>query len=192
MIRDWLRDQIEWKCIEYGDFKGKTPGSSYDWVLDIRRALLDPAIAFGVSKLMIEKMRELDPQFNFQVCCREQSPLGMALSLSAKYFGVNLNVILCRKEKRAYGLENRFEGTIEDKVTLIVDEMSNHGRNMQHCFDALMKEGISPATVAMTVVNKSNNDAERDRYLPNDVRVISLFNLNDFDLSIGSKKRSNS
>lgn len=187
-MHQFVRDYILNKCIYKGEFEGKTPGSTYDWIIDIRKALLNPEVAFAVSNLMMEKMAKIDPQFRFQLCCKENSPLGTALSLSARYYGVPLNLILCREERRSYGLYNRFEGEVQNAVAVIVDEMSNHGKSMKQCFDALIEEDIAPASVAFSVINKSNAEEGRDRYLPKDLTVISLFDLNDFDLSIGKKK----
>jgi hypothetical protein len=60
---------------------------------------------------------------------------------------------------------------------------------MAQCLKVLHAENIPVANVAFTIVNKSNkkvHDEARlrsDMYLPKEVTVVSLFDLDDFDLS---------
>lgn len=187
-MHEFVKDYISQNCIYKGEFDGKAPNSKYDWIIDIRSALLNPDVSFAVANLMLERMANIDRQFSFQVCTRENTPLGTALSLSARYFGIPLNVILCRKERRAYGLYNRFEGRPNHFMAMMVDEMSNHGRGLLQCFEALQEEDIPVSSIAFSVINKSNSEDPADRYLPNGIAVLSLFNLDDFGLIIGKKK----
>ena len=131
----FVRDFIDDKCIEKGDMPGKLPGTRYTWMFYLRRALLNPEIAFAISKMFLYHMERLDPKFDFQICGMDTagSPLVTALSLSARYFDVYLNPITCRKERKAYGLLNRFEGVPNHKVAVIMDDLCNSGKSMKIC-----------------------------------------------------------
>lgn len=188
-LKDYVGDFIAKHCIEYGEMPGKLPGTIYEWMFYLRRATLNADASFAISKMFLYHMERLDPQFNFQICGMDSAgvPLITSLSLSARYFDINLNAISCRKERKAYGLLNRFEGTPNNKVAVIMDDLCNSGKSMKICLDALQEEEIPVATVAFSIVNKSNSshqEARRrsDMYLPKEIRVISLFDLDDFGL----------
>ena len=60
---------------------------------------------------------------------------------------------------------------------------------MAQCLNTLTIENIPVANVAFSIVNKSNKDVHNktrlvgDMYLPKEIKVISLFDLDDFDLN---------
>jgi hypothetical protein len=59
---------------------------------------------------------------------------------------------------------------------------------MAQCLNTLTAEDIPVANVAFAIVNKSNEEVHDnfrmigDMYLPKEIKVISLFTLDDFDL----------
>ena len=188
-LKEFAQRFIAKYCIEYGDMPGKMPGSRYTWMFYLRRASLNPDVAFALSKMFLYHMERMDPKFNFQICGMDSAgvPLITALSLSARYFDVYLNAISCRKERKAYGLLNRFEGMPENKLTVIMDDLCNSGKSMKQCLNSLLEENIPVASVAFCIVNKSNKTHSEERrrsdmYLPKEIHVVSLFTLDDFNL----------
>jgi hypothetical protein len=71
----------------------------------------------------------------------------------------------------------------------MVDDLCNSSNWLAQCFHKLSAEDIPVADVAFTIVNKSNKKVheelrlQTDMYLPKEIKVISLFTLDDFDLS---------
>ena len=188
-LKDYVHGFINQMCIEKGRMPGKMPGTTYTWMFYLRRALLNPNVAFAISKMFLYHMERLDPKFQFQICGMDTagSPLVTALSLSARYHDIFLNPIICRKERKAYGLLNRFEGSPQNMLTVIMDDLCNSGKSMKECLNALQEEGLPVANVAFSIVNKSNSTHKEERlrtdmYLPKEISVVSLFNLDDFDL----------
>lgn len=185
---DFVRSYIKDHCVLHGEFESPFPGKPYDWIIQPRKALMNPEVCFIIVTTMLKRLAGMDPQFNFQICTPEESPLGAALSLSARYLNMPVNVVLCKREIDPYGALNQFEGDLQDKTTVIIDEMSNSGKSMKHCFDSLNAEGIYPAAIAMSVISKKNGRGTSDIYLPKEMTVLSLFNLDDFDLTLGKRK----
>jgi orotate phosphoribosyltransferase len=135
-------------------------------------------------------MERLDPKFNFQLTGIETAatPMLAAIPMVGSVMGVDINAFVVRKERKTYGLLNIIEGTPNDKLAIIIDDLCNSSRSMAQCLNALTIENISVANVAFSIVNKSNKDVHNktrlvgDMYLPKEIKVISLFDLDDFDL----------
>jgi len=59
---------------------------------------------------------------------------------------------------------------------------------MAQCLNTLLAEDIPVANIAFAIVNKSNKEVHNktrlagDMYLPKEIKVVSLFDLDDFDL----------
>lgn len=166
------------------------PGSRYTWMFYLRRGLFNPEFAFNLSKMFLARMERLDPDLNFQITGLETAatPLIMALTMTAKYYGDDLNAFIVRKERKEYGLLNRFEGIPNDKMCVIMDDLCNSGRSMAQAYTALLEEDMPIASVAFSIVNKSNKTHSKERqhsdmYLPKGMEVISLFSLDDFNLT---------
>jgi orotate phosphoribosyltransferase len=174
--------------VEHGQFESPNPEVFYDWIIQPRKALMNPDVCFVISKTILQTLAGFDPDLNFQICSPERSPLGPALSLTARYLDLGVNVFLCKDQIEPYTLLNQFEGSVDNKLTVIVDEMSNHGKSMKHCFDSLNNAGIPVASVAMSVISKRNGKNQQDIYLPKGITVLSLFNLDDLNLQLGKKK----
>jgi orotate phosphoribosyltransferase len=136
-------------------------------------------------------MERIDPKFNFQITGLEtaSTPMLASIPIVAKAMEVDINAFVVRKTRKEYGLLNMIEGLPNDKLAVIVDDLCNRSRSMAQCLKVLHAEGIPVANVAFAIVNKSNkevHDKDRlngDMYLPKEIKVISLFDLDDFNLS---------
>jgi orotate phosphoribosyltransferase len=109
-------------------------------------------------------------------------------------FGVNLNAFSIRKEQKTYGLMNWIEGVPNMKPVMLIDDLCNSSASLRKAYDIVNSSHVNeePLKVfdnAFTIVNKSNQQVHSeqrqnsDLYLPKEIKVISLFNLDDFNLS---------
>ena len=189
-LRNYVHSYISEHCIARGDMPGKMPGTRYTWMFYLRNALFNPQVSFSISKMFLYNMERIMPDFNFQVCGMETagSPMVASLTMTAMYYGVDLNGFVCRKTRKEYGLLNQFEGVQNGKLTAIMDDLCNSSRSMRQCLNSLMKEEVPVLNVAFSIINKSNAEHTEERkrtdmYLPKEITVVSLFNLDDFGLS---------
>jgi orotate phosphoribosyltransferase len=191
-LEAWVHHYIDTKCI-VRDTKmpGKQQGSEYTWMFYLRRGLFNQEFLINVGRMFIYHMERIDPKFNFQITGLETAatPMLASIPIVAKAMEVDINAFVVRKTRKEYGLLNIIEGLPNDKLAVMVDDLCNSSRSMAQCLKVLHAENIPVANVAFAIVNKSNkevHDKDRlngDMYLPKNLTVISLFDLDDFDLS---------
>jgi orotate phosphoribosyltransferase len=170
---------------------GKMPGSKYTWMFYLRRGLFNHQFLINVSQMFIYHIERLDPKFNIQLTGLETAatPMLAAIPMVASVMGVDINAFVVRKERKTYGLLNVIEGIPNNKLAIIIDDLCNSSRSMAQCLNTLLAENIPVADIAFVIINKSNKEVHDkvrlagDMYLPKDIKVISLFTLDDFDLN---------
>ena len=170
---------------------GKLPGSRYTWMFYLRNGLFNPEFLISLGQMFIYKMERVDYELNFQITGLETAatPMLAGIPMIAKVMGIDINSFVVRKTRKEYGLLNMVEGIPNDKLAVMVDDLCNSSNSLAQCFHKLSAEDIPVADVAFTIVNKSNKKLheelrfQTDMYLPKEIKVISLFTLDDFDLS---------
>jgi orotate phosphoribosyltransferase len=191
-LRQWVHNYIDTKCIVRDTvMPAKRKGYAYTWMFYLRRGLFDPMFLINVSQMFIYKMERIDPNLDFQISGLETAatPLIVGLSMVSKVMNKDINAFIVRKERKEYGLLNMFEGTPNDKIVVMMDDLCNSSNSLSICLQRLIDEGLMVADVAFTIVNKSNKEVHTekrlntDMYLPDSVQVISLFTLDDFNLT---------
>jgi orotate phosphoribosyltransferase len=192
VLKEWVHHYIDTKCIVRNTkMPGKLPGSTYTWMFYLRRGLFNHQFLINVSQMFIYHMERLDPKFNFQLTGIETAatPMLAAIPMVANVMGVDINAFVVRKDRKTYGLLNIIEGMPNNKLAIIIDDLCNSSRSMAQCLNTLLAEDIPVANVAFTIINKSNkgvHDETRlvgDMHLPKEIKVISLFDLDDFNLN---------
>lgn len=189
-MHHWMKAYIWQKClIRDVVMPAKTPGKLYSWMFYLRRGLFNTEFLGALGLMFTYKMERLDPSFNFQLSGIETAatPMLSALPLLMKPFGINMNAFVVRKEQKTYGLQNWIEGIPNEKPVLMVDDLCNSSNSMERCRKILLQENLQISRWAFVIVNKATkyHSIERhntDMYLPKDIKVISLFNLEDFGL----------
>jgi orotate phosphoribosyltransferase len=191
VLKEWVHNYIDTKCIVRNqEMPGKALGSTYTWMFYLRNGLFNPQFLINISQMFIYHMERLDPKFNFQLTGLETAatPMLAAIPMVANVMGIDMNSFVVRKERKTYGLLNAIEGIPNNKLAVMIDDLCNSSRSMAQCLNTLTVENIPVANVAFAIVNKSNeeiHDENRlvgDIYLPKEIKVISLFTLDDFDL----------
>jgi orotate phosphoribosyltransferase len=191
-LRKWVHNFIDTKCIVRDVvMPAKKKGATYTWMFYLRRGLFNPEFLVNVAQMFIYKLERIDPTLNFQITGLETAatPMLTSIPMVACAFGDDINAFVVRKERKEYGLLNMFEGIPNDKITIILDDLCNSSASMATCFRRLCAEDINVADVAFAIVNKSNKGVHTekrhhsDMYLPPEIKVISLFTLDDFNLS---------
>lgn len=188
---EWVKEYIDTKCIVRDTvMPAKKLGDTYTWMFYLRRGLFNPDFLINVGQMFIYKMERIDPTFNFQITGLETAatPLLASIPMVAKVMGIDINAFVVRKTRKEYGLLNMFEGLPNNQLAVMVDDLCNSSNSMAQCMHKLQAEGVQVANVAFALVNKSNegvHDEQRlntDMYLPPEIKVVSLFTLDDFNL----------
>jgi orotate phosphoribosyltransferase len=191
VLKEWVHNYIDTKCIVRNqEMPGKAPGSTYTWMFYLRNGLFNHQFLINISQMFIYHMERIDPKFNFQLTGLETAatPMLAAIPMVASVMGIDINAFVVRKDRKTYGLLNVIEGVPNNKLAVIIDDLCNSSRSMAQCLNTLTAEDIPVANVAFAIVNKSNEEVHDnfrmigDMYLPKEIKVISLFTLDDFDL----------
>lgn len=173
---------------------GKTPGSQYSWMLYLRNGLFNPEFLSAVSQLFILKIKEKIGHFDFQIAGLEtgSTPMLAGIPLVGREFNIDINAFSIRKNQKQYGLLNWLEGAPNDKPVMIIDDVCNSSKSMKKCYDVCSSSRLSIFNYAFCIVNKSSNKVSNnhyvntDEYLPPNIKIISLFDFNDFNLNTQS------
>lgn len=186
-------DFIQKHCIVKQKMPGKLPGTTYTWMFYLRNGLFNADFLHCVSEMMLYKLYNEIGDFRFQICGAETAgtPLAASLPLVAKSHGIQIGSFVVRKEQKTYGLKNWHEGMVfQDIPYVLVDDLCNSSMSLKHADNICRNHlKIPTSNIAIVLVNKVNKKvhseerAKTDMYLPKEVKVLSLFDLDSFDLS---------
>jgi len=184
-----VREYIDTVCIERNkQMPAKQPGEYYSWMFYLRRATYNHKIMNKIARMFVYKFERIDPTFNFQIAGLETAaaPIVCSIPAVAAEYGLDINAFMVRKNRKDYGLLNLFEGLVNDKPVVMIDDLSNSTWSLGRCFVKLLTEGTSVADKAFVIVSKTNHidKTHIDKFLPQPgPEIVSLYNLNDFGLS---------
>lgn len=188
-----VHEYIQKYCIvKQPGMPGKIPGTTYNWMFYLRNGLFNPDFLQFVSEMMMYRIHKELGDYNFQICGAETAgtPLAAGIPLVAKAHKIPMSGFVVRQEQKKYGLKNWHEGmAFIDIPYVLVDDLCNSSVSLAHA-DNICKQGLglTSANLAIVIVNKVNKEVhseERtrtDMYLPKEVKVLSLFDLDSFDL----------
>lgn len=191
ILEKLVREYIEEHCIVKKKMPGKKPGSTYTWMFYLRNGLFNPQFLLYVSEMMLYKLHEELGNYDFQICGAETAgtPLAASLPLVAHLHQIEMTGFVVRKEQKTYGLQNWHEGiAYEDIPYVLVDDLCNSSSSLKHADNICRGLGMKPKKLAIVLVNKYNKNVhsekrgESDMYLPEDYKVLSLFDLDSFNL----------
>lgn len=190
----WTKQFINDNCIVRDVcLPGKIPDTWYSWMFYLKRGLFHKQFMSAIATMFLYKAeREISKDLDFQITGLETAATPMVACIPIileTYFGKDINGFSIRKEPKEYGLKNIIEGCCNDKPVLMMDDLCNSSISMRKCYDILTAYNLNVLPYAFVIVNKSNKDVhteERmnsDMYLPNNIKVISLYTLDDFGLT---------
>lgn len=191
-IRNWARRYIDEKCIYRGPpIPGKVPGTVYTWQFYLRNGLFKYDFLSAVSQMFIYKIQKEIGHFEFQLAGLESAstPMLAGIPLVSAAMGYDINAFSVRKERKEYGLQNWIEGVPNEKPVMLVDDLCNSQVSMRKAYDIIDAHHLKIFDHAFCIVNKVNKDElskekERtDKHLPKNIKMIYLFDLDDFNLS---------
>jgi orotate phosphoribosyltransferase len=190
-LHQWTKKYIEEKCLIRNRWMpGKIPGTSYTWIFYLRNGLFNHEFLSAVSQMYLYKIKQEVGHFDFQIAGLEtgSTPLLAGIPLISRVFNLDINSFSIRKEQKTYGLLNWIEGIPNEKPVMLIDDLCNSSMSMKQGYDILRKENINVFNYAFTLVNKVNKNVHKeirtrtDMYLPENIKMLYLFDLDDFNL----------
>jgi orotate phosphoribosyltransferase len=202
----WLRNYINDKCIVRGTpMKGKVPGTIYSWCFYLRRGLYNPEFNKHLTVCFLYKIQEEIGHFNFQLGGMETAatPMVTAIPIYAKQLlDLDIHSFVFRKKPKEYALEEPWEGIIKRNVpVLLCDDLANSTMSLKKASDICRSYEIEKMQYAFVIVNKVNRNyydmglseeyysmsdhelrQSHDMYLDKEVNIISLFDMDEFNL----------
>jgi len=167
-LKKYLYDYINDICIERAKPGEKTLISSYDhtrsssWQFYLRRGLFNLEFLSYVGYLFWDKFADEYHKTPFQIAGLETgaTPVTFGILMSAPAFECgDVNCFAIRKDRKKYGLLNRFEGIVKpDLPVLVVDDLCNTKGTIAQSFSFLKEEKIDIFYKAFAIVYKDEND----------------------------------
>ena len=185
-LHAWVKSYIDEKCIIRNTvMPGKLPGTTYTWIFYLRRGLFNHEFLSAVAQMFYYKVEKDIGHFNFQIAGLEtaSTPMLSSFPIIGRIFKKNINAFSIRKEKKEYWLRNWIEGIPNDKPVLLIDDLCNSSNSLLKAKQILENEKLTVLNYAFVLVNKTVHiENTEDKYLKSNIKMISLFNLNDFKL----------
>lgn len=159
------------------------------WLFDFRRLLMNGGAADLVSEIFYEEYIDAYP---FQLCAIEIAGVPLVTSLMTKFFykgHEDTNAFFIRKSRKKSGLMRMIEGEIdENKKIILVDDIMNSGNSFWRQIEVLEELGHRVETV-WSILRFRDLDYYK-RFRNRNIRVKSLFTLNDFTDSLGENVKN--
>jgi len=152
-------------------------GQQADWYIDLRRVLLNGAVARLAGRVMLDLTADLAYEAVGGLTLGAD-PVAAAMMHAAAERGRALNAFIVRKAEKAHGLQRRIEGPdVAGRRVLAVEDTSTTGRSVLTAVEALNEAGADVVGVAVVVDRGARPHVER-RGLP----YLAAFDLADLSL----------
>ena len=188
-IKNWTRNYIDEKCIYRGPpIPGKKPGTTYTWQFYLRNGLFNIDFLSAISQMFVYQIKKEVKNFNFQLAGLEtaSTPMLAGIPLISATMGYEINAFSIRKERKKYGLLNWIEGIPNEKPVMLIDDLCNSQESMSIAHNVVKEHNLKIFDYAFCIVNKTNKTSKEkikaDKYLPKNIKIIYLFDLDDFNL----------
>lgn len=198
--RQFVKDFINELCIyrvkpSEPFLVGKQPGTSYSWQFYLRRGLFNHEFLTAVSEMFLQKVYDEYQTFDIQIAGLEtaSTPMLAGIPLVAARHGLNINAFSIRKNKKEYGLLNWIEGRVNNKPIILIDDLCSSTTSLKKALDVLIEVNLTNILDrAFCIVNKRNvvdkTKPAIDIYLPEEIKVMYLYSLDDFNLTYKADK----
>lgn len=171
-----LLAEIRAKAVIHGEVT-LSSGQRANWYIDLRRVLLDGAVAPIAGRVMLDVTSELTYSAVGGLTLGAD-PVATAMMHAAAGRGQELNAFVVRKEGKAHGLQRRIEGPdVAGQPVLALEDTSTTGASVLTAVDALTEAGAQVVGVAVVLDRGARAEVER-----RGLRYLAAFELADLGL----------
>ncbi len=192
---EWCREYIDRQAIWRADSQnpsipGKAPGSTYIWQFYLRRAIFNPKFSRRLGLLWWDRFLPVMEQREFQIgACHPSGPaIALAIQAAGTELGITCNAFLIRREPKAFGTDNWFDGRVSSAPVLMVDDAAASAPFLL-CAAARVRHKLKlPLHYNwFTIVNKVGRGFNKvnqhtENYLSGE--LVSFFTMNNFCRSV--------
>jgi len=157
-------------------------GNESGWVFDFRSILMRADVLALLSDIFWEKYKTTYP---FQLGCLETAgiPLVTGIACALHNKEKKVNAFFIRKSRKKHGLLNMVEGILSDDRVILVDDIINSGNSFIRQVEVL--EALGKKVEVVFSILQFRDDSFYEYFHKKNIRVESLFMLNDFNDSLG-------
>jgi orotate phosphoribosyltransferase len=168
-------------------------GEKWSWVFVMGNGLYNTEFLFAVSQMFLYQVNKHIGHTNFSIAGLQtgSTPLLSGIPFVAKYnHNLNINSISVRKNKKTSGLKQITDGIIdENKPILMLDTICTTTRSFRTVYNTLKDLNLRVLNTVFTIVNRtpknkiiSHLSLKDEEILPNNFKIISLFDMKEFNL----------
>jgi len=181
-LRNFINDYCIFRCPPGYYLKGIPEGKMYSWQFYLRNAIY---YAPALNEICNQFIPHISDQFQYAAMESAGPPILTALQMKLLSEGRDLCTFGIRKSRKEYGLLNWFEGMPdESKNVVLIDDISNSKTTLARAKMLVESTKVLKVDHALSIVDKKGTG-----YL-DDMKVISLFGIDDFDLTWDSYKNN--
>lgn len=155
-------------------------GAPFKWVLDIRKALLNPEAMVEIAKSFLDAHASMQP---FQLAAVESSGIPMMAAIQAEAWrrGSRLNGLIVRKKRKKHLQQSHIDGVSDGSPAILIDDSLNSGSSLCNAAVKLRDAGIQVSR-AFVVVNFYSKTGIQN-LVSHKILSTSMFDLSDFGLT---------
>jgi len=169
-------------AIQFGEFKLKS-GQTSSIYINLRKIISYPGMLRAISDALWQTVRDRD----FDVICGvpyAALPIATCLSLSQ-----NLPMLLCRKEKKDYGMKQAVEGEFnQGQRCLVIEDVITSGASILETTHELKEGGLKVEDIAV-IIDREQGGV---RKLSSQYQVHTLLTLTDILTTLSNSRLLNS
>ena len=169
--RELIKVLINTGALKYGEFT-LASGKESTYYLDIKKVCGNPNALYTISKDISRIIPTLIHDVDV-VAGIELGGVSIATAVSLNY---RIPMVIVRKKSKNYGIENSFIGEIEDKRSLIVEDVTTTGGSVVEAVEKIRGVGGIVNTV-ITVADRDEGAMENLKAI--DVELIALVDHSD-------------
>ncbi len=160
-------------------------GKPQSWLFDVKGVMLEGHVLEMLAELI---WRTLKPELPFQLCALETAGIALVAGviMQARKDGVEVNGLYMRKSRKKDGLQKIIEGRPNDEKVILLDDATNSGRSLIRQIEALKLVGRKVHAVCSVV--RFRDESFYDYFRESGISMFSLFTLDDFPATGGTKK----
>ncbi len=144
---------FELGAVKFGNFTLKS-GIQSPIYLDLRLTISAPKLLTSIAELMYAKVRNTRPEL---VCGVPYTALPFATAISIQH---NIPMVLCRKERKAYGTGKQIEGIYKpDQQCLLIEDVITSGQSIFETIIPLQQEGLTVQDIVVLVDREQGGKA---------------------------------
>ena len=158
------------------------------WIFDFRRVLMQPSVLSLIGDIFWEQYRDTYP---FQIGSIEVAGIPLTIGISQRIYergARDMSSFFIRKSRKKDGLMRMIEGKVQNnKKIILVDDIINSGKSFIRQVEVL--EGLGHTVDSIWSILRFRDNGFYEYFHKKNIAVHSLFELNDFADSLGTKNR---